>query len=354
MSSDSHLTEIAQTTLHKISGLDALASFGLPDRLIRAYWDRHYGTLLIASDGLDLSQKILIEESFNQLAPLEEDQEWHLFFQKTSLDSQKEKRIPFSPPKSPKKTIPGVTHIIPVASGKGGVGKSTVTVHLALALKDLGYRVGIFDGDLYGPSIPALLGLEKTHLTLGPGNKLIPPRGARDIPCVSFGFFTDGKNPLLWRGPLISQSLERFTRETAWGELDVLLVDCPPGTGDIPLTLCQDYALKGALIVSTPQKIALLDAQKAIALFRKEGVPILGLVENMTTYICPTCCSEDDIFGGEAMGVFAQENGVPILAQIPLQKNLRLVCDEGAPTNTRHWIQLAKNLTAELSLKTLH
>lgn len=224
--------------------------------------------------------------------------------------------------------IPGVRHLIAVASGKGGVGKSTVTVNLALGLAALGHRTGILDADIFGPSQPRLLGL---HGRAERGRNQFVPMHAYGLTVMSMGFLVDEETPVVWRGPLVTQALTTLLREVAWGDLDVLVIDMPPGTGDIQLSLAQQAPLSGAVIVSTPQDLALLDARKALAMFRRVDVPILGIVENMSTFICPKCGERTDIFGHGGAEAEARKLGVPFLGGIPLDMDIRMRSDSGRP-----------------------
>jgi ATP-binding protein involved in chromosome partitioning len=228
-------------------------------------------------------------------------------------------------------SLSAVKHIIAIASGKGGVGKSTVTVNLALALQQQGLKVGVLDADIYGPSIPTMLGISQRPESLD--GKTIQPIKAHGLSVMSIGLLLEqAKTPAIWRGPMVSGALQQLIRDTQWGELDVLLIDLPPGTGDIQLTLCQKVPLTGAVIVTTPQDIALLDARKAIEMFNKVKVPVSGIVENMSVHICSQCGYEETIFGEEGGESLAKEYATFLLGQIPLAKAIRLDVDEGKPT----------------------
>lgn len=224
--------------------------------------------------------------------------------------------------------IPGVRAIVAVASGKGGVGKSTVAVNLAVALAREGKRVGLLDADIYGPSVPHLLGLKGKPESDG---KKVTPMRAFGLKVMSIGFMVDTDTPMIWRGPMVMSALSQMLADVDWGDLDVLVVDMPPGTGDAQLTLVQRVALAGAVIVSTPQDIALIDARKGLAMFRKTGVPILGLVENMALYICPQCGHEAHIFGHGGARETAEKLGCDFLGEIPLHLAIREQSDAGAP-----------------------
>jgi ATP-binding protein involved in chromosome partitioning len=225
--------------------------------------------------------------------------------------------------------IPGVAAIIAVASGKGGVGKSTVAINLALALRDLGLKVGVLDADIYGPSLPKLLAIKERPQTAG-GTRL-KPIIRHGMPVMSIGFLVEEETPMIWRGPMVMSALTQMLREVDWGELDVMVVDMPPGTGDAQLTMAQQVPLKGAVIVSTPQDLALIDARRGIAMFRRVNVAVLGIVENMSTFICPHCGERSDIFGHGGARHEAERLGVPFLGEVPLAIDIREKSDAGAP-----------------------
>jgi ATP-binding protein involved in chromosome partitioning len=230
---------------------------------------------------------------------------------------------------APKQAIPGVKHVIAVASGKGGVGKSTTSVNIALALQALGHKVGLLDADIYGPSIPRLLKISgRPQQTDG---KQIRPMENYGLKTMSMGFLVDEEVAMIWRGPMIQSALLQMLREVAWGELDVLVVDMPPGTGDVQLTLAQQAPLSGAVIVSTPQDLALLDARKAINMFKKVEIPLLGLVENMSHFVCPNCGTSHDIFGHGGARREAEKIVVPFLGEVPLALTIRETSDAGTP-----------------------
>jgi ATP-binding protein involved in chromosome partitioning len=225
--------------------------------------------------------------------------------------------------------IPGVAAIIAVASGKGGVGKSTIAVNLALALRDLGLKVGILDADIYGPSLPKLLAIRERRETAG-GTRL-KPIVRHGMPVMSIGFLVEEETPMIWRGPMVMSALTQMLREVDWGTLDVMVVDMPPGTGDAQLTMAQQVPLKGAVIVSTPQDLALADARRGIAMFRRVNVPVLGIVENMSTFICPHCGARSDIFGHGGAQREAERLEVPFLGEVPLALDIREKSDAGTP-----------------------
>lgn len=228
------------------------------------------------------------------------------------------------------KRHPKIKNMIAVASGKGGVGKSTTSVNLALALSQLGAHVGILDADIYGPNQPHMLGV-KQNPTPRPDKKFDPVI-AYGIQSMSIGYLIDTKTPMVWRGPMVSGALQQLVRDTLWEELDYLIIDLPPGTGDIQLTLAQKVPVSGAIIVTTPQDIALLDARKALEMFRKVNVPVLGIIENMSTYICPHCGHESLLFGEQGGGHLAEETDVPMLGRLPLQLEIRQAVDKGNPS----------------------
>ena len=225
--------------------------------------------------------------------------------------------------------IPGVAAIIAVASGKGGVGKSTVAVNLALALHGLGLKVGILDADIYGPSLPKLLAIRERPETIG-GNRLKPIM-RHGMAVMSIGFLVEEETPMIWRGPMVMSALTQMLREVEWGTLDVMVVDMPPGTGDAQLTMAQQVPLRGAVIVSTPQDLALIDARRGIAMFRRVNVPVIGVVENMSTFICPHCGTRSDIFGHGGARQEAERLGVPFLGEVPLAMDIREKSDAGTP-----------------------
>jgi ATP-binding protein involved in chromosome partitioning len=223
----------------------------------------------------------------------------------------------------------GVAAIIAVASGKGGVGKSTTAVNLALGLRDLGLKVGILDADIYGPSMPKLLSIRERPQMLG-GTRL-KPITRYGLTVMSIGFLIEEETPMIWRGPMVMSALTQMLREVEWGELDVMVVDMPPGTGDAQLTMAQQVPLRGAVIVSTPQDLALIDARRGIAMFRRVNVPVLGIVENMSYFLCPSCGERSDIFSHGGARREAERMGVPFLGEIPLHMDIREKSDAGLP-----------------------
>ena len=225
--------------------------------------------------------------------------------------------------------IPGVDAVIAVASGKGGVGKSTTAVNLALGLRDLGLKVGILDADIYGPSLPKLLAIREKPQTIG-GNRLKPIE-RYGLTVMSIGFLIDEDTPMIWRGPMVMSAITQMLREVEWGKLDIMVVDMPPGTGDAQLTMAQQVPLKGAVIVSTPQDLALIDARRGVAMFKRVNVPVLGVVENMSYFLCPECGTRSDIFGHGGARHEAERQGVPFLGEVPLHMTIREKSDAGLP-----------------------
>ncbi len=226
--------------------------------------------------------------------------------------------------------LPGVKHVIAVGAGKGGVGKSTLAVLLAVGLQRRGMKVGLLDADVYGPSLPKMTGTEGAQPEAGPDGKIIPPR-REGIPIMSMGYLVSPGQAIVWRGPMAQKYVKEFLDRGDWGQLDALIVDLPPGTGDIPLTLAQSIPLSGAVVVCTPQDIALLDAVKALRMYEKLGVAALGLIENMSYYLCPQCGHRDEIFDHGGCEEAARQLGVPFLGAIPLNIGIRQSGDLGRP-----------------------
>jgi ATP-binding protein involved in chromosome partitioning len=225
--------------------------------------------------------------------------------------------------------VPGVEAVIAVASGKGGVGKSTTAVNLALGLSALGLKVGILDADIYGPSLPKLLAIRERPQTIG-GTRL-KPITRYGLTVMSIGFLIDEDTAMIWRGPMVISALTQMLREVEWGKLDVMVVDMPPGTGDAQLTMAQQVPLKGAVIVSTPQDLALIDARRGVSMFKRVNVPVLGIVENMSYFLCPSCGTRADIFGHGGARQEAERLGVPFLGEVPLHMAIREKSDAGLP-----------------------
>lgn len=255
------------------------------------------------------------------------------------------------------KPLPGVKNVVAVASGKGGVGKSTVSVNLALALSAEGARVGVLDADIYGPSQPRMLGVSsKPESSDG---KSLEPLRSYNLQAMSIGFLIDEETPMIWRGPMVTQALEQLLRDTRWDDLDYLIVDMPPGTGDIQLTLAQKVPVTGAVIVTTPQDIALLDARKAYKMFEKVEIPVLGVIENMSTHICSNCGHEEHIFGEGGGQRMAQDYDIEYLGDVPLAAQIRSDADGGRPTVVadpdsavaQTYMSIARTTAARLSMK---
>lgn len=236
---------------------------------------------------------------------------------------------PQNAPTPDKAGVPGIKSIIAVASGKGGVGKSTTSVNLALGLQANGLKVGIMDADIYGPSMPRLLGISGRPQQVS--GRIIKPMEGFGLKVMSMGFLVDEETPMIWRGPMVISALTQMLREVEWGELDVLVVDMPPGTGDAQLTMAQQVPLAGAVIVSTPQDLALIDARKGLNMFRRVDVPLLGIIENMSFFICPNCGEQHDIFGNGGAMQEAERIGVPFLGAVPLHMEIRKNSDAGTP-----------------------
>ena len=256
------------------------------------------------------------------------------------------------------KPLGGVKNLIAVASGKGGVGKSTVAVNLALALAADGARTGLLDADIYGPSQPHMVGLAGER-PISEDGKSMEPLEALGLEVMSIGFLVDQDQPMVWRGPMVTSALNQLLTQTNWGDLDYLIVDMPPGTGDIQLTLSQQVPVTGAVIVTTPQDIAAIDARKGLAMFRKVSIPVLGVIENMSTWICPSCGQEEAIFGSGGAGQIADDFEVDILGRLPLDASIRAQTDAGEPTvysdpdskAADAYRAAARRMSAALSLK---
>ena len=252
--------------------------------------------------------------------------------------------------------LPGVRSVIPIGSGKGGVGKSTVSANLAVALARKGARVGLLDADIYGPSIPAILGVKESPQ---PGERGIRPVTAYGVKVMSAGFFIPADQAVVWRGPMLAKLVDQFLTGVEWGDLDYLIVDLPPGTGDVQLTLCQRVPLTGAVVVSTPQDVALRVAEKAILMFRQLRCPILGLIENMSYYVCPHCGETDNIFDTGGAARAAERWETPLLGKIPLATRIREASDGGLPVvledpkspSTAAFLEIAENLAAQVELR---
>jgi len=255
--------------------------------------------------------------------------------------------------------IPSIRNIVPVASGKGGVGKSTVSANLALALAKCGAKVGLMDADVYGPSIPTILGITGAP-EVTPERRIIPV-SQDGLTIMSMGFFMAPEEAVVWRGPMLHKTVEQFLGGVEWGELDYLIIDLPPGTGDVQLSLCQLIPITGAVIVSTPQDVALNVAQKAIAMFKKLNAPVLGIVENMSSYVCSHCGQREDIFGSGGAKHIAERLGIPFLGEIPLAKVIRETSDSGRPImiadpdspSAKAFMAVAERLAAQVSIRAM-
>ena len=255
--------------------------------------------------------------------------------------------------------IPTIKNVVPVASGKGGVGKSTVSANLALALAKTGAKVGLMDADVYGPSIPTILGITAGP-EMTPERRIIPVE-QHGLKVMSMAFFMKPEEAVIWRGPMLHKTVEQFLGSVEWGNLDYLIVDLPPGTGDVQLSLCQIIPLTGAAIVSTPQEVALNVAQKAIAMFKKLNAPLLGIIENMSYHVCPQCGTRDDIFGSGGAKATAERMGIPFLGAIPLDTKIRETSDAGTPIVlsdpgspvAKAFTTVAENLAAQVSIRAM-
>jgi ATP-binding protein involved in chromosome partitioning len=251
---------------------------------------------------------------------------------------------------SSKPVAPFVLHIIAVASGKGGVGKSTVAANLALAFAAMGKKTGLLDADIYGSSQPRMMGIRQRPET-NKDDMIVPPEkkidGAGGIKIMSMGFFVEETAPVIWRGPMVHSAIQQLLRDVDWGDLDILVIDMPPGTGDAQLSLAQNVPLSGAVIVSTPQEVALSEAKKGLLMFQKMNVPVLGLIENMSYHICSSCGHDEDIFGHGQVKIAAAKLGVPFLGEIPLSMDIRKAADDGNPH--RHAMnETFKNIAARV------
>ena len=251
--------------------------------------------------------------------------------------------------------IPGVKHLIAVASGKGGVGKSTTSCNLALGFAARGLKAGILDADIYGPSQPRLMGLRGKRRQVD--GRMLEPLERFGIKVMSIGFLVEEDSAMIWRGPMVISAITQMLREVSWGELDILVIDLPPGTGDAQLTMAQHAPLSGAVIVSTPQDIALIDARRAIAMFQKVNIPLLGMIENMSGFCCPACAKVTPIFGHGGARQEAETRGIPWLGEIPLDIRIRETSDEGRPVvalqpdsvHARRYIEIARTLWSTIA-----
>ncbi|MDH4467777.1 MAG: Mrp/NBP35 family ATP-binding protein [Bacteriovoracaceae bacterium] len=321
------------------------------DRLTKLIWDEGFLHIQYRRDGISPEQKREIEKSIilalKGSVPAEKIKIFTISDRSEDVfkNIQKTDSTPVDKPKNPgspaqlqvghgaignKKSVPGVKHLIAVGSGKGGVGKSTVAVNIALALAAKGNKVGLLDADVYGPSVPMLLN-QRAAKPLANDQKKILPVDAYGIKFISFGLFIEENNPVIWRGPMLGGVLNQFLFDVEWGDTDFLIVDLPPGTGDIQLSMIQNTKLDGVVIVSTPQDLALLDAVKGLEMFRKMQIPIIGLVENMSYFICDQCDKKHFIFGEGGVEKKSRELDVPLLGKIGLDPSMRKGSDSGVP-----------------------
>jgi ATP-binding protein involved in chromosome partitioning len=252
--------------------------------------------------------------------------------------------------------LPGVKNVIAVGAGKGGVGKTTVAVNLALSLARCGSRVGILDGDIYGPNVPIMLGL--TNMQLATDGKRIVPAEKYGVQVISIGFLTNDDAPIIWRGPMLHQAIQQFFREVAWKDLDYLIIDMPPGTGDVALSLSQTVPVVGSIVVTTPQQVSLADSRRAVRMYQKLNIPTIGIVENMSYYACPNCHHEADLFGHGGGETLASDMGVPFLGRLPIYQPIReggdtgvpLVVSEPASSAARAFLTVAERTAAQVSI----
>jgi ATP-binding protein involved in chromosome partitioning len=274
----------------------------------------------------------------------------------TSVDVEMTASVrPVMGPEAGRAPVDGVKNIIAVGAGKGGVGKTTVAVNLALALAKCGSRVGMIDGDIYGPNVPIMLGIQ-TQLTTD-GKKIIPDE-KHGIQVISMGFMTSEDSPVIWRGPMLHGAIQQFFREVRWNDLDYLIVDMPPGTGDVALSLSQSVPTAGSIVVSTPQQVSIADSRRAIRMYQKLNIPTLGVIENMSHFVCPNCSHEADIFGHGGGQKMAEEMGVPFLGRIPIYQPIREGSDRGIPLvisepdspAARSFMAAAERVAAEISI----
>src|SRR5436190_1950115 len=275
----------------------------------------------------------------------------------TSVDIRMRGTVrPVSAPERGRPPLPGVKNVIAVGAGKGGVGKTTVAVNLAIALARFGSRVGILDGDIYGPNVPIMLGLSATQLTTD--GKQIVPAEKHGVQVVSMGFLTQDDAPVIWRGPMLHGAIQQFFREVAWKDLDYLIVDMPPGTGDVALSLSQTVPVVGSIVVTTPQQVSLADSRRAVRMYQKLSISTLGVVENMSYYSCPNCHHESDIFGHGGGEGLATDMGVPFLGRLPIYQPIREGSDNGVPlvvaepasAAARAFLTVAERAAAQVSI----
>lgn len=342
------LFETAQGTLKSLAGEGSAGLVGengdqASARLESVLEQDGKWILRVRSDGLTLDHKIFVERCLlSALTPLVGPRTAPsiYFFRRAAAFNPHMGQPPVATEgpapfglKIRKKAIPGVRRIILVASGKGGVGKSTVSANLAMGLARAGERVGLLDADVYGPSAPLMFGVQGTMGVSDTGK--LEPIVAQNVKLVSFGFLSDAQHPVIWRGPLVGKAIEQLCFSVAWGDLDFLIVDMPPGTGDVQLTVAERLPVTAAIIVSTPQDVALIDAHKAVSMFERLHIPLLGIVENMAYHRCSACDHEDLIFGHESFVTFARDRNLKVLARLPLERQIREDGDSGVPLVSR-------------------
>jgi ATP-binding protein involved in chromosome partitioning len=258
-----------------------------------------------------------------------------------------------------RQAVPGIRNILAVGAGKGGVGKSTTAVNLAVALQRTGARVGLMDADVYGPNIPQMLGIQGQP-DVSPEKRMVPPE-AYGIRVISMGMLLDPDQPVIWRGPMLHGAVQQFMREVEWGELDYLVVDLPPGTGDVALSMAQSVPVAGALVVTTPQGVSVSDVRKAVAMFRQLNIPLLGVMENMSYFACPHCGERTEIFGHGGGARMAEDLGIPFLGEVPIDTRVRTGGDEGQPIvdaapdapAARAFVEVAKKVAAQISIQAM-
>ncbi|PIP91140.1 MAG: hypothetical protein COW01_05670 [Bdellovibrionales bacterium CG12_big_fil_rev_8_21_14_0_65_38_15] len=324
--------ELAKLILNPQTG----KSFFEENRILSAATKDEFFVVEYQRDGISSEQKRVIETQIVEKLKNEIDPDKIIVktvsnSQPTPASSQPAQlKAGHGPGVAQKRKVAGVSKIIAVGSGKGGVGKSTVSVNLALALSRQGLKIGLLDADVYGPSIPMLLGKRDVKPKASEDKKIIPEE-AHGIKFMSFGLFIKEEDPVIWRGPMLGGVLNQFLFDVDWGELDVLLIDLPPGTGDMQLSMVQATQIDGAIIVTTPQDVAVLDAQKGLKMFEQVKVPVLGVIENMASFICDHCDTAHDIFGSKGGVKMAQNLGIKVLGSIPIEKELRAGSDEGMP-----------------------
>jgi ATP-binding protein involved in chromosome partitioning len=253
--------------------------------------------------------------------------------------------------------VPGIRNIVAVGAGKGGVGKSTTSVNLAVALASKGARVGLLDGDVYGPNIPQMLGIDETP-EVSPDKRILPP-AVQGIKVISMGMLVPKDQPIIWRGPMLHGAVQQFMRDVAWGELDYLIVDLPPGTGDVALSMAQSVPMAGAVVVTTPQGVSVSDVRKAVGMFRQLSIPVLGVIENMSYFVCGHCQERTEIFGNGGGRRMAEEMGIPFLGEVPIDTRVRAGGDEGRPIvaeapdapAAKAFLDLASRVAAQVSIQ---